>query len=67
MNKETKRAAQSAYREARAFGHSKQEAQSIRDNWKSSPRTSSTSSSDDDDDEYYTEYSSGDDHDCVDE
>ena len=51
MNKETKKAAQDAYHEARAFGHTKEEARQIRDNWKPSGRT--TSSSDDDDEDYY--------------
>ena len=35
-NKETKQAGQDAYHEARAFGHTKEESQSIRDNWKTS-------------------------------
>lgn len=51
MNKETKKASQDAYHEARAFGHTKEEARQIRDNWKPSGRT--TSSSDDDDEDYY--------------
>lgn len=51
MNRETKKAAQDAYHEARAFGHTKEEAKQIRDNWKPSGRT--TSSSDDDEDYYY--------------
>lgn len=55
MNRETKKAAQDAYHEARAFGHTKEEARQIRDNWKPSGRT--TSSSDDDDDEDYYYYS----------
>ena len=61
MNKETKKAAQDAYHEARAFGHTKEEARQIRDNWKPSGRT--TSSSDDDDEDYYY---SDEDSDCID-
>jgi hypothetical protein len=53
MNKETKKASQDAYHEARAFGHTKEEARQIRDNWKPSGRT--TSSSDDDDEDYYSD------------
>ncbi len=33
-SKETKKAAQDAYHEARKFGHTKEEARQIRDNWK---------------------------------
>jgi hypothetical protein len=62
MNRETKKAAQDAYHEARAFGHTKEEARQIRDNWKPSGRT--TSSSDDDDDDYY--YYSDEDSDGID-
>ena len=51
MNKETKKAAQDAYHEARSIGHTKEEARQIRDNWKPSKIT--TSSSDDDDEDYY--------------
>lgn len=51
MNKETKKAAQDAYHEARSIGHTKEEARQIRDNWKPSKRTISIS--DDDDDDYY--------------
>jgi len=51
-SRETKRAAQDAYHEARAFGHTKEEAMMLRDNWK--PSTSSNASWDDDeDDDYY--------------
>ena len=38
--KETKRAAQDAYHEARKFGHTKEDARKIRDNWKNSKSTS---------------------------
>jgi len=52
--RETKRAAQDAYHEARAFGHTKEEARGIRDNWK--PSTPSNSSwGEDEDDNYYVE------------
>ena len=50
--KETKRAAQDAYHEARKFGHTKEEAAKIRDNWKNSK---STSDDQDDDDIYWTQ------------
>jgi hypothetical protein len=51
-SRETKRAAQEAYHEARAFGHTKEEARMLRDNWK--PSTSSNASwEDDEDDDYY--------------
>lgn len=33
-NEETKKAAQNAYHEARKFGHSKEEARSLRNNWR---------------------------------
>jgi hypothetical protein len=36
MNKETSRASQDAYHEARSNGHTKEDSRSIRDNWKSS-------------------------------
>jgi hypothetical protein len=53
-SRETKRAAQDAYHEARAFGHTKEEARGIRDNWK--PSTPSNSSwGEDEDDNYYVE------------
>jgi hypothetical protein len=68
-SKQNKEAGQSAYHEARKFGHTKEEARGIRDNWKpSSSRSSSSSDDDDDDDEYYTtRISGGDNHDCADE
>ena len=50
-SRETKRAAQDAYHEARAFGHTKEEARMLRDNWK--PPTPSNISCDNDDDDYY--------------
>lgn len=50
-SRETKRAAQDAYHDARAFGHTKEEARSLRDNWKSSRDINSSWS--DDDDDYY--------------
>jgi hypothetical protein len=50
MNKETKKAAQDAYLEARSVGHTKEEARSIRDNWKPS-KSKTYNISDDDDDE----------------
>jgi len=50
-SRETKRAAQDAYHEARAFGHTKEEARMLRDNWKSP--TPSNISYEDDDDDYY--------------
>lgn len=59
MNKETKKASQDAYHEARAFGHTKEEAKQIRDNWK--PSKPSNSSNDDDDDYYYYSDNDGDD------
>jgi hypothetical protein len=39
MNKETNRASQNAYHEAREFGHTKEDSRVIRDNWKSSKNT----------------------------
>jgi hypothetical protein len=36
MKIETKKAAQEAYHEARSFGHTKEDARQIRDNWKPS-------------------------------
>ena len=50
--KETKRAAQDAYHEARKFGHTKEDARKIRDNWKNSK---SVSHDEDDDDIYWTQ------------
>ena len=65
-SKETDRAAQEAYHEARAFGHTKEEARSLRDNWKVSNSSSSTNDTDDDDD--YTIISSKSyDQDCIDD
>ena len=53
--KETKKAMQDAYHEARAFGHTKEEARKIRDNWKVSKPIPDLNSSDDDyDDDFYT-------------
>ena len=55
-SRETKRAAQDAYHEARAFGHTKEEARGIRDNWKpSTPSNSSWGEDEDEDDNYYVE------------
>jgi len=51
--RETRRAAQEAYHEARAFGHTKEEARTLRDNWK--PSKSVSTQVDDDDDFYYEE------------
>lgn len=50
--KETKRAAQDAYHEARKFGHIKEDARKIRDNWKNSK---STSHDEEDDDIFWTQ------------
>lgn len=50
--KETKRAAQDAYHEARKFGHTKEDARKIRDNWKNSK---STGDDQDDDDICWTQ------------
>ena len=52
MNKETKKAAQDAYHEARSFGHTKEEARQIRDNWKPS-KPSFSISEDNSDDDYF--------------
>ena len=62
--KETKRAAQQAYHEARAFGHSKEEARQIRDNWKT-PTT--ISSNQEDEDHCYIEDSEPYSRDCIDD
>ena len=56
--RETKAAAQSAYLEARSVGHTKEEARSIRDNWKTKS-SNSNSSSDDDDDDYISSNGAG--------
>lgn len=61
MNKETKKASQDAYHEARAFGHTKEEAKQIRDNWKPSKPSHSSNDDDDDDDYYYYSDNDGDD------
>lgn len=53
FKRETDRAAQHAYHEARRVGHSKEEARSIRDNWYTPANNGGNSSSDDDDDDYY--------------
>lgn len=50
--RENKKASQDAYREARKFGHTKEEARSLRDNWKPGKKTPS-SNGNDNDDEYY--------------
>jgi hypothetical protein len=63
--KETKRAAQDAYHEARAFGHTKEEARGLRDNWKPSP--SSSGWSDDDDDDIIWSSNEPYDQDCIDD
>jgi len=52
-SKETRRAAQEAYHEARAFGHTKEEARALRDNWKLTKSVSSSVENDDDDDDFY--------------
>lgn len=46
--KETKRAAQDAYHEARKFGHTKEDARKIRDNWKPSGVSSEVIDDDED-------------------
>jgi hypothetical protein len=51
--KETKAAAQSAYLSARSEGHTKEEARSIRDNWKSSSSSTFGTTSGDEDDDYF--------------
>jgi hypothetical protein len=63
-SRETKQAAQDAYHEARAFGHTKEEARQIRDNWKS-PKTSSSCNCDDE----YISYTPWEpyDRDCIDD
>jgi len=63
-SRETKQAAQDAYHEARAIGHTKEEARQIRDNWKS-PKTPNSYNNDD---EYitYTPWESYD-RDCIDD
>lgn len=45
--KETKKAAQDAYHEARKFGHTKEDARKIRDNWKHSGVSSEVIDDDD--------------------
>ena len=62
--RETTQAAQDAYHEARAFGHTKEEARQIRDNWKS-PKTSNSHNNDDE----YISYTSWEpyDRDCIDD
>jgi hypothetical protein len=50
-SKETRRAAQETYHEARAFGHTKEEARGLRDNWKATKSVSA--SADDDEDDFY--------------
>lgn len=52
-SKETKKASQDSYHEARAFGHTKEEARSIRDNWKGSNTSSNISDSESDDEIYW--------------
>jgi len=66
-SKETKQAAQDAYHEARAFGHTKEEARQIRDNWK--PSKPSTSNIDYDSGDDYISYSPWEpyDRDCIDD
>jgi len=66
MNKETKKAAQDAYLEARSVGHTKEEARSIRDNWKPS-KSKTYNISDDDDDEIIWSSSESYDRDCIDD
>ena len=52
--KETKKAMQDAYHEARSHGHTKEEARKIRDNWKVSKPKPDLNISDDEDDDFYT-------------
>ena len=66
-SKETKQAAQYAYHEARAFGHTKEEARQIRDNWKPSKTSSSGWCSDDDDDDIIWSSNEPYDQDCIDD
>jgi len=66
-SKETKQAAQYAYHEARAFGHTKEEARQIRDNWKPSKPSSSGWCSDDDDDDIIWSSNEPYDQDCIDD
>lgn len=63
--KETEKASQDAYFEARKFGHTKEEARSIRDNWKESKTSndSVSSYSDDECDDLPEPYS----QDCIDD
>jgi hypothetical protein len=49
MNSQTKKVSQDAYHEARAFGHSKEDARQIRDNWK--PYKSNNINNDSDEEE----------------
>lgn len=65
-SKETNRAAQEAYHEARACGHTKEDARSLRDNWKTSNSSSSSTNNDDDDDTIISSYKSYD-QDCIDD
>ncbi len=60
--KENKKASQDAYRETRKFGHTKEEARSLRDNWKPG-KTSNNNVNNDDDEYYYTENDEEDDDD----
>lgn len=55
MNRDTKKAAQDSYHEARSHGHTKEEARKIRDNWK--PSKTSYQDDDEDEDEWVTTYS----------
>jgi hypothetical protein len=64
-SKETNKAAQDSYHKARAIGHTKKEARSIRDNWKTN--NSHNSNDDDDDVSWYSiDYDDyGTDKDCI--
>jgi hypothetical protein len=65
---ETKKAAQDAYHDARACGHTKEEARGIRDNWKTSkPSGGNWSSNDDDYDDIIWETIESYDQDCIDD
>ena len=65
-SKETNREAQKTYHEARAFGHTKEEARSLRDNLKTPKPSKSTQNVDVDDDIIWTPCESYD-QDCIDD
>jgi len=47
MNRQSKKASQDSYHEARSNGHTKEDARMIRDNWKSSKRSNDEDDNDD--------------------